>query len=422
MNKKIVLSAVFFTLFLDFFNLGLIYPLFSSLIFEGQGELIATNASNFEKNIVFALLISTFPFGQFLGAPLIGQLSDHYGRRKLMIISLLGTVCTLGVCALGIYFSSMATLLMGRLIGGVMAGNMTLAYASLADFSTPEDKVKNFALIPLATGLGFTLGPYLAGILANPETHSLAGPTLPFLVATILSCVNLLLVLYGFPETREVRKDKEIKIKVFSSFFNIKRALQDQSLRNYLMIFYFMISSNFVFVQFVGPFAIENFSIKVTEVGYLYANIGIAVALGHLFLTRKLANRCSSKIALFWSLLALTVLLVAIVLSSNLYVMHVVTFLVMLACAVAYTNSMALVSDQAGQEQQGEVMGVAVSLQCCAEFLPALLLGLVAFMSQAIPLLVASLFAVGSCFLLQKLAGRTQPTTSMQQLEISKSS
>lgn len=400
MKKNLLLVTLFFTIFLDFFNLGLIYPIFTSLIFEG--DLISLGSSDFYKNAVFGILIASFPFGQFLGAPIIGHLSDQYGRRQLLIISLIGTVLTLFICTLGVIFLSLYILLLGRFLGGLMAGNMTLAYASLADFSSQEEKVKNFALIPLATGLGFASGPYLAGILANPEIHSLGGPAVPFIFATFLSLINLLLVLWRFPETSSTREKGSILNSFVLSITKLGKAFQTTSLRPYLWILFLMISSNLVFVQFVGPFGIDRFGFNVTEVGYLYANIGVAVALGHLFLTRRLASYCSSEQALVWSLLSLALLLVGLLFSNQVLVLHILTFLIMLACAVAYTNSMALVSNQANKEQQGEVMGVAVSIQSCAEFLPASMLGLIAFISQMLPLLAAALFAAGACLILRR--------------------
>lgn len=390
MKKYFTLAAIFFTIFLDFFNLGLIYPIFTSLIFEGNGGLVSVSTSDFYKNVCFGLLISSFPFGQFLGAPIIGQLSDRSGRRKLLILSLIGTVATLLICGLGVLFSSLFILLLGRFAGGLMAGNMTLAYASLSDFSTQEEKVKNFALIPLATGLGFAFGPFFAGTLANPEFHALAGPALPFFLAAFLALVNLGLVVWKFPETSTPKKETK---GYLSSFSSLGRAFRQPSIRPYLFILFLMVSSNFLFVQFVGPFAIDRLHIGVTEVGYLYANIGIAVALGHLFLTRRLADHFSSEKALMGSLLCLGVLLIGLLFSHGIISLHILTFCIMLACAVAYTNSMALVSNQAPSESQGEIMGVAVSIQSCSEFLPAVLFGFVASIAQGIPLAAAALFA-----------------------------
>ena len=404
MKKKLILATLLFTIFLDFFVLGLIYPLFTSLVFEGNGDLVSLSSSDFYKNTVFGFLTAAFPFGQFLGAPIIGHLSDRYGRRKLLVWSLIGTILTLSICALGAYATHLPLLLLGRFLGGLMAGNLTVAYASFADFSGQEDKVNNFALIPLAMGMGFACGPYIAGILANPNTHSLAGPMMPFLAATGLALINLLLVSWRFPETLSVRKNQGDVIKSFtSSLTNLWSALQRGSLRPYLWILFLMLSANLVFVQFVGPLAIARFRFDITEVGYLYANIGISVSLGHLFLTRGLAGRCSSEQALMWSLISMGVLLMVLLLSYQTLALHIVAFFIMLACAVAYTNSMTLVSNQASKEQQGEVMGVAVSVQSCAEFLPAALLGLVAFVSEMVPIFAAALFAGGACIILRAL-------------------
>lgn len=403
MKRNLILVSIFFTIFLDFFNLGLIYPLFTALVFEGDGGLFASNASIFYKNMLFGLLIAAFPFGQFLGAPGIGHLSDQFGRRRLLIYSLMGTVATLFVCALGVFFESLVLLFLGRFVGGLMAGNLTIAYASLADFSAEEDKVKNFALIPLAMGVGFALGPYLAGILANPSTHSLAGPTLPFLAATFLALVNLGLAFWKFPETHAAQQQGRLLESFSGSFNKLWGAFKQTALRPYLWILLFMISSNLLFVQFVGPLTIERFGFNVTEVGYLYANVGVSCALGHLFLTRTLAGRFAPEITLKWSLLALSVLVFLTLLAYHPLMMHALTFLILLACAVAYTNAMALVSNRAAQTQQGEIMGVAVAIQSFAEFFPAAVLGLFAFLSQMLPLFVAALFAALGYWLLTSL-------------------
>lgn len=411
MNKRLVISIMLFTIFLDMFNLGLIYPIFTSLVFEGNGGLIPENASEFYKNALFGVLIALFPLGQFLGAPVIGQLSDQYGRRRLLMITLIGTSLTLFMCAVGVWVSALSILLLGRFVGGLMAGNMTLAYASLADFSSQEEKVKNFALIPLATGLGFAFGPYLAGMLADPEFSSIASPALPFLLATVLSLINLFLVFYKFPETSTSKKKIELFRAYVLKMTNLWSAFREPGLRRYLLILFFMISSNLLFVQFVGPFAIERLHIGVTDVGYLYANIGIAVALGHLFLTRRLADYLSSEKALMLSLVFLGGLLVGLLFSEGLISLHILCFFIMLACAVAYTNAMALVSDKGAKEKQGEIMGIAVSVQSCSEFLPAMVLGLMASVSQAIPLLAAALFAALSFLLLGRIKARASSTT-----------
>lgn len=399
MRKTAVFGALFFTIFVDFFNLGLIYPLFTSLVFEGQGSLIPLDASSFYKNCVFGLLIAAFPFGQFLGAPYIGQLSDRHGRRKLLLLSLLGTIATLLICALGTYLANLPLILLGRFLGGVMAGNMTLAYASLADLSPPAEKVKNFALVPLAIGLGFALGPYLAAILM--ETTPFASPVLPLLFATLLGGVNFGWIAWKFPEMPTLEEKKGNAL--CGPFTILIKAVQTAQLRPYLFILFLMISANLLFCQFVGPLAIDRLHFTVLDVGYLYANIGFSVALGHLFLTPWFAKRTTSAQALGGSLTALAFCIALLLLASNPFLFHLATSLTLLACAVAYTNAMALVSNQAAADNQGEIMGVAVSVQSLAEFLPATLLAPFAAFAQTIPIIAALFSAVLAYLFLRPL-------------------
>lgn len=399
-DKRLILIAILLVIFLDFFNLGLIYPIFSSIIFEGDGGLLAHGASEFYKNAIFGVLVGAFPFGQLFGAPVIGQLSDFYGRRKLLLFSLMGTVITLLLSAFAVWGALLWLLVLSRFLGGLMAGNMALAYASLADFSSEREKTRNFALIPLTASAGFALGPFLSGILANPNTNSWAGPELPFLIGALFSFLNLLLVMKTFPRSNQKAEKRSLN-SIFSGITNLWRVIHAPATRSHLWVLFSMISANFLFVQFIGPHATEKFHLDVTGVGYLYTNVGLGAALGNLFLTRYLARYLSPEKALAGGLVALAIFLIALVFSPNVIILHIFSFLVMLACAVGYTNAMALVSNLAASDKQGEMMGVAVSIQNCSEFLPAFLVGFVAAISENIPMLIAALFAI-SCYTILK--------------------
>ncbi len=134
--------------------------------------------------------------------------------------------------------------------------------------------------------------------------------------------------------------------------------------------------------------------------------MGLGAALGNLFLTRQLARFLSPEKALAWGLVSLAIFLIALIFSPNIIILHIFSFLVMLACTVGYTNAMALVSNLANNEKQGEMMGIAVSIQNCSEFLPAFLVGFVAAISENIPMLIAALFAISCYVILKRLKTR----------------
>lgn len=389
MNRRLILSIIFLTIALDFFNLGLIFPIFSALIFEGNGGLVPVDASEFYKNSLFGIMMAAFPMGQFFGAPVLGRLSDSYCRRTLLMLSLVGAVATAISCAAGIALESISLLLIGRFLGGLMAGNMTLAYASLAEISPPEEKVRNFSLIPLATGVGFAMGPYIAALLI--EEYSLG---MPFIVAGVLSLINLILVAWKFPASTGLKNKQPLLDGFIAGLTNITKMVRPNPLRPYFFILFMTISANFVFVQFLGPLVIEKFDFSIIDLGYLYANMGISVCLGHLLVNRRLSKYLSVEKALRGSLVFLAVLLVAIVFVSSFVLIHAFTAMIMFAFAVSYTNAMTLVSNKASKDEQGETMGIAISVQSLSEFLPAAVLGLVAAFFLGLPILAAALMTI----------------------------
>jgi len=109
----------------------------------------------------------------FVGAPILGDLSDQIGRKKVLLICLLGTACGFFICAIGIKYAIVSVLIVGRGLGGLMAGCMPIAQAAIIDISTPENKLKNISSITLALCLGFAIGPMVGGYFSNHRCFSL---------------------------------------------------------------------------------------------------------------------------------------------------------------------------------------------------------------------------------------------------------
>src|SRR5882672_7446731 len=157
-KRKAALGFIFVTLLIDVTGFGIIIPVLPNLISEMQHVSIA------EASSYGGWLVASFAIMQFLCSPMIGNLSDQYGRRPVLLISLFG----FGIDYLFLAFApSIGWLFLGRVIAGIMGASFTTAAAYIADISEPEKRAQNFGIIGVAFGLGFIIGPAMGGILGE---------------------------------------------------------------------------------------------------------------------------------------------------------------------------------------------------------------------------------------------------------------
>lgn len=379
-NRVFQIVIALITAGMDFFHLGLVYPIFAEMVASPE---LGWAADSWQRSMLYAILIGAFPFAQCIGSPILGKMSDVYGRRQLLFYSVAGSALGMAVCAFGVLFILPWVIIGGRLLGGLMGANLSLAYAAIVDMSTEKTKVKNLSLIPLTTSIGFVMGPLLVGLLEiNPAIAAL-GASIPLWIATLLSMCNWgLLWLFEDSSTATKKETKERSI-----------LLQNKRLAIPLLVAFLMISANFLLVQYIGPYAINVLNGDLSTVSWLYVNLCVAVSIGHLALTRTLASVASPKSILPWSLVALACSLIVLGNMSTLLGLHIIIAIAMLCCAVAYTNVFAYLSDQVSPNQQGEIMGLGVSTQCLAEWVPPIAVGMFTMQYPALPMFVG---AIGS--------------------------
>ena len=232
-NKK-TLSVIFFTVFLDLLGVGLIIPVLAPILIDNKSGIFSPETDLGTRTIIFGIILSIYSFSQFFSNPVFGGLSDKYGRRKILLYSLVGTIVGYALLTLGIQLGDLTLVFLGRILPGFASGNLTIAYSALADVSDKKTKTKNFGLIGMAFGLGFVIGPFIGGQLANPNLVSWFDYSTPFLAAAILAVINLLLAYKFFPET--LQESKHSKLSLLDGINNIKKAFTYTSLRNLFLI------------------------------------------------------------------------------------------------------------------------------------------------------------------------------------------
>ena len=148
-------------------GVGIIIPVIPVIFFDPSSSFFAAEVSNTYRSVTYGFLIACFPFMQFFGAPLLGTISDRFGRKPILSISLLGTMVGYVLFAWAILQQNLILLFISRMIPGVMGGNIAIILSSIADISDEDSKIKNFGLVGMAFGLGFILGSTIGGLLAD---------------------------------------------------------------------------------------------------------------------------------------------------------------------------------------------------------------------------------------------------------------
>jgi DHA1 family tetracycline resistance protein-like MFS transporter len=196
-SRKPAAVFIFVTLVIAIMGIGLILPVLPGLVTEFRGGDVA------EASHVYGWLVGSFALMQFLGSPILGALSDRFGRRRVILISLAGSAIDYVVMALA---PTLAWLFIARAIAGLTAGLLATTNAYVADVTAPEDRAKAFGMVGAAFGLGFILGPAVGGLLGE------FGLRVPFWAAAGLAALNWLYGMFVLPESRAPGKKREVNL------------------------------------------------------------------------------------------------------------------------------------------------------------------------------------------------------------------
>jgi DHA1 family tetracycline resistance protein-like MFS transporter len=197
-NANRQLTFIFITILIDVIGLGIIIPVIPKLIQELSGQGLS-EASQYGGWLMFSYAIM-----QFLFSPILGGLSDKFGRRPVLLISLFG----LGIDYIFMAWApSMSWLFLGRIIAGISGASFTTATAYIADISEPEKRAQNFGLVGAAFGLGFIIGPVVGGISAQ------WGARIPFMAASVLTLINFLYGYFFIPESLDSNNRRNFEWK-----------------------------------------------------------------------------------------------------------------------------------------------------------------------------------------------------------------
>lgn len=346
MKNNSALIFIFVTILVDVIGIGVIIPVLPSLIEQ------LTGSSTNEAAGYGGLLISSFALMQFICSPLMGELSDRFGRKPILILSLAGLCLDYLLHA---YAPTIAWLFVGRLLAGIMGASHTVATAYIADISTKENKAKNFGLVGAAFGLGFIVGPAIGGIFGEENVR------LPFYISAVLTFINLIFGLLFVPESLKPENRRKLDLKKAIPGVSLVKIGKYAGLGGLIVAFFLANIAGQSLPATWSFFTIEKFNWTESDVGWSLSAIGLMVALIQGGLVGKMTKWLGMKKVIMLGFVFWTIGMTLFAFAHSGLMIYIYLLPYALG-GIASPTLQGLLSNSVSEKEQGNLQGSLTSL------------------------------------------------------------
>lgn len=357
-KKSAALGFIFVTLLIDVIGFGIIIPVMPQLISE-LGHVSIAEAAEYG-----GWLIASFSIMQFLFSPLMGNLSDQYGRRPVLLASLFG----FSIDYMLLFFApSLAWLFAGRIIAGILGASFTTAGAYIADISEPEKRAQNFGMIGAAFGLGFIIGPALGGLLAT------YGVRAPFAGAAILTLLNFLYGFFILPESLKPENRRKFEWVRANPLGSLKFLLRYKVILGLVASLILIYIAGHAVQSTWSFFTMEKFSWTPKEVGFSLGFVGIMVALVQGWLIRFILPKLGQARSVYVGLMLYAIGFFLFGIATQGWMMY--AFLIPYCLGgIAGPSLQGILSSQIPPNEQGELQGALTSLMSLTSIIGSIMM------------------------------------------------
>lgn len=371
MDRKTAILLL--VVFIDLIGFGIVIPILPLLIQKTGGG-----------TFLVGVVIAVYSLFQFLFSPILGRLSDKYGRKPVLILSAFLNSMSYFL----IFFSQQLWILfLARIFAGIGSANISVAQAYIADTSTAHERTKKLGLIGAAFGLGFIVGPLLGGVVSSKFSIQAA-----FLVPAILSLINTFLIMAILTESNKFLQ-KHVKIELFNLKVT-REVFRPKNIAFLLMLFFFV---NFALSLIIGVFSIlgqARFGWNEAQNGYFFGLIGISSFVTQAFLIHAFIKKIDEIKMIKIGLVVFSIAIVMMGTAPFVWLMFVAGILTPFAVSLLMINTQSLISLESKPEEQGVVMGVAQSFASLGRVFGPLIGGTIASISLSLPFVISGIVTI----------------------------
>lgn len=383
---------LYIVIFIGFVGYSLTITILTPMILEGGEMLLRTVPFRADRTIILGTVLAIYPIGQFFGAPVLGALSDRFGRKPILVISLIITTLCFGGLGYSIHMGNLTLFMIISFIMGLAEANIATAQSAVADVSTEENRTRMFAYINMSASGAFIIGPLMGGILADSSLVSWFNNATPYWAVFVVLIFAVLFTAFAFRETRP--KEKRTEVSYTAAFTNLLTVFNPGKLRIIYLANFLIYLAIFGFFRAFPMYLVEHYDMDVTELSKYIAWNAVPVVIGSLWLTGWLAKMHTARTITMYSSALLGVFSLIMIIPQPAHMQYLSLFLPGLALAVALPASATMISLAVGESRQGRALGNNLSLEVGAEVLSGLAAGFLAAYFIQLPMYGIALVAV----------------------------
>jgi len=338
--------------------------------------------------LLIGTIFMTFSFFQFLSAPIMGKLSDSYGRKPLLMFSQISTFISFIILG---FSNTIWMIFLSRIVDGILGSNFTIAQAYLSDISTKKDRSKVFGLSGAAFGVGFLIGPGIGGFLAQKF-----GYNVPAFIAAGVSLITIILTQLFLKETVKRKKDTKITLKIFHPE-HFKKYFENKIIKNKILIFFSYILCHMVFVSTWALFAQKKLGFDTQSIGFILTYVGFNSVIFRGVLLNRMIDFFSEKKLQLISVISMITSMVFTTFINQKWMIYVSMTLFSFGAGILRPLIAGEISRSVNKNEQGAIMGVTNSVGSIAQILGPLIGGILLnyFIPESLTITAAIIMTFG---------------------------